>query len=104
VQALLQDTIRHSFPIHAGDVDAICVLSLSYTRTLSLRHVCTITTGFKIHGLLQAGITDLCLIHACTTQVGLLFCRWDVMGLERLVGTARTKKMISGESSTFMFC
>jgi len=42
------------------------------------------------------------LAHHST--VGLLFCRWDALNLERLVGAARAKKMINGESSTFMFC
>jgi hypothetical protein len=37
-------------------------------------------------------------------SVGLLYCKWDVLALERLVGAQRATKMIKGEASTFMFC
>ncbi len=36
--------------------------------------------------------------------VTVLFSKWDVLQLERVVGSARAKKMLSAESSTFMFC
>lgn len=41
--------------------------------------------------------------HAHST-VGLLFCKWDAMGLERLVGTGRARKMAGGEAASYMFC
>lgn len=37
-------------------------------------------------------------------SVGLLFCRWDILALERVVGSARAKKMLKADASTFMFC
>lgn len=36
--------------------------------------------------------------------VSALFCRYDLPQLERVVGGARARKMISGESATYMFC
>ena len=38
------------------------------------------------------------------SSVGLLFCRWDMPALERIVGAARACKMVAAETSTFMFC
>ncbi|KAJ9521729.1 hypothetical protein QJQ45_015356 [Haematococcus lacustris] len=37
------------------------------------------------------------------SSVTLLFCRWDVLALERLVGTKRAKRMLSADTNTFMF-
>ncbi|GIL58206.1 hypothetical protein Vafri_13325 [Volvox africanus] len=33
-----------------------------------------------------------------------LFCPWDVMQLERVVGSGRANRMLKGESGTYMFC
>ncbi len=39
--------------------------------------------------------------HATVTS---LFCRWDLLQLERVVGSARARRMLGGESGTYMFC
>ncbi|KAG1670680.1 hypothetical protein FOA52_010955 [Chlamydomonas sp. UWO 241] len=36
--------------------------------------------------------------------VSVLFCRYDLPALERVVGSTRAQKMIAGDSNTFMFC
>ncbi|GFR41586.1 hypothetical protein Agub_g2307, partial [Astrephomene gubernaculifera] len=33
-----------------------------------------------------------------------LFCGWDVLQLERVVGSGRARRMLRGESGTYMFC
>ncbi|GLC42263.1 hypothetical protein PLESTM_001310300 [Pleodorina starrii] len=33
-----------------------------------------------------------------------LFCPWDVLQLERVVGSGRARRMLKGESGTYMFC
>ncbi len=38
------------------------------------------------------------------STVTALFCSWDLMALERVVGAGRAKKMLRSESGTFMFC
>ncbi|KAG2500344.1 hypothetical protein HYH03_001919 [Edaphochlamys debaryana] len=37
-------------------------------------------------------------------SVTALFCRWDLLQLERVVGSVRARRMIQGESGTYMFC
>lgn len=51
--------------------------------------------------LLEGGAEGGGAEHA-TVQV--LFSKWEMLALERVVGTARAKKMIKQESNTFMFC
>ena len=41
---------------------------------------------------------------AAQGSVTALYCRWDLLQLERVVGTSRARKMVKAASSTFMFC
>ncbi len=34
----------------------------------------------------------------------LVRCRYEALQLERIVGSSRAKKMLKGDSSTYMFC
>ncbi|KXZ45449.1 hypothetical protein GPECTOR_54g190 [Gonium pectorale] len=48
-----------------------------------------------------AGSGGSSLPHATVTA---LFCPWDVLALERVVGSSRARSMLRGESGTYMFC
>lgn len=39
--------------------------------------------------------------HATVT---VLFCRYDALALSRVVGSSRSKKMLTSKAPTFMFC
>jgi hypothetical protein len=36
--------------------------------------------------------------------VTVLYCKWDALALERIVGVQRARRMITAEAATFMFC
>ena len=78
-----QDVLFYSLPEHAG----------FYSEILNLLE----TDGLPAAAAAAGGPT-----HA---GVSALFCKYDVLQLERVVGTGRARKMVApGDSSTFMFC
>ncbi len=56
----------------------------------------------EIVNMLQASaLTVPAATHATITT---LFCRFDLLALERVVGAARARKMMAATVSTFLYC
>ena len=79
----MQDVLFYSLPEHCH----------YYSEILNL---------LEMDGLPAASAAGGGPMHAC---VSALFCKYDMMQLERIVGSSRAKKMIgTKDSNTFMFC
>ncbi len=50
----------------------------------------------------EGGSSQLAGEHHATVTA--LFCPWDLLQLERVVGSGRARRMLRGESCTYMFC
>lgn len=55
----------------------------------------------EILNLLESDGLRAAASHATTCA---LYCKYDLMRLERVVGGSRARKMVSAESAHFMFC
>ena len=84
---ILQDILLYSLPEHGH----------FYSEILNLLETDGLPAASAAVGGAGGGV-----VHA---SVAALFCRFDLLQLERVVGSSRAKKMVtSTESNTFMFC
>lgn len=54
--------------------------------------------------VLAAQVGDSAMASSQHATVTALFCKYDLLVLEGVVGSARAKKMLSGDTSTYLFC
>ncbi|EFJ41396.1 hypothetical protein VOLCADRAFT_68308 [Volvox carteri f. nagariensis] len=90
----IQDVIFYGLPDH-GEY---------YSELVNLLEERGAGGGGRGFGAGAAGGSAASLATAHQATVTALFCRWDVLQLERVVGSGRAKKMLQGESGTYMFC
>lgn len=57
----------------------------------------------ELVNLVQAGVAGAAA-RAHHGTITTLFCQYDALALGRVVGHSRATKMLSAESSTFVFC